>query len=42
METTIVAMRADIGSIGGHLQPSEQVIDAVRDVPRREQGSDDP
>ena len=32
METTIVAMRADIGSIGGHLQPSEQVIDAVRDV----------
>jgi fructose 1,6-bisphosphate aldolase/phosphatase len=29
MKTTLTAMRADIGSIGGHLQPSTQVVTAV-------------
>jgi fructose 1,6-bisphosphate aldolase/phosphatase len=29
MQTTLTAMRADVGSIGGHLQPSEQVVAAV-------------
>ncbi len=29
MKTTLTAMRADIGSIGGHLQPSKQVVDAI-------------
>lgn len=38
METTIVAMRADIGSVGGHLQPSEQVIAAVRNVLEENRG----
>jgi fructose 1,6-bisphosphate aldolase/phosphatase len=32
MKTTITAMRADIGSIGGHLAPSVEVIGAVRAV----------
>jgi fructose 1,6-bisphosphatase len=32
MKTTITAMRADIGSIGGHLQPSPRAVTAVRDV----------
>ena len=32
MKTTVTAMRADIGSIGGHLQPSEQVIETVRET----------
>lgn len=38
METTLTAMRADIGSIGGHLQPSEQVVDAVRGVLEENRG----
>ncbi|KJS29901.1 MAG: fructose 1,6-bisphosphatase [Desulfatitalea sp. BRH_c12] len=38
MKTTIVAMRADIGSVGGHLQPSEQVISAVRQVLEENKG----
>lgn len=29
MQITITAMRADIGGIGGHLQPSGSVVDAV-------------
>jgi fructose 1,6-bisphosphate aldolase/phosphatase len=29
MKTTLTAMRADIGSIGGHLQPSSNVVAAV-------------
>ncbi|WP_054029529.1 fructose 1,6-bisphosphatase [Desulfatitalea tepidiphila] len=32
MQTTIVAMRADIGSIGGHLQPSTEVVNSVREA----------
>jgi len=30
MKTTLTAMRADIGSIGGHLRPSGEVVEAVR------------
>ena len=38
MKTTITAMRADIGSIGGHLQPSAQVIETVREVLKKNEG----
>ena len=32
MKTTLTAFRADIGGIGGHLQPSEQAVAAVRNL----------
>ena len=32
MQTTITAMRADVGSVGGHLQPSARAIAAVSAV----------
>ena len=30
MKTTISVIKADIGSIGGHLRPSRRLLDAVR------------
>lgn len=36
MKTTISAFRADLGGIGGHLQPSPQVCNAVSDCVRSE------
>lgn len=38
MKTTLVAMRADIGSVGGHLQPSEPVLTAVKEVLSQHKG----
>jgi len=29
MKTTITAIKADVGSIGGHIKPSERLLDAV-------------
>ncbi|MDY6861803.1 MAG: fructose 1,6-bisphosphatase, partial [Thermodesulfobacteriota bacterium] len=31
METTISVIKADIGSIGGHIKPSKKIINRVRD-----------
>jgi fructose 1,6-bisphosphate aldolase/phosphatase len=31
MKTTITAIKADIGSIGGHIRPSERVLEAVEE-----------
>jgi len=30
MKTTLTAIKADIGSVGGHIQPSRRVLDAVK------------
>ena len=30
MKTTLTAVRVDLGAVGGHLQPSEQLVSAVR------------
>lgn len=38
METTLTVIKADIGSIGGHLKPSEAVLERVREYVRREGG----
>ncbi|MCS6947182.1 MAG: fructose-1,6-bisphosphatase [Steroidobacteraceae bacterium] len=38
METTISVIKADIGSIGGHVAPSRRLLDAVRDVVRARAG----
>lgn len=38
MQTTLTAMRADIGSIGGHLQPSGEAVAAVRQFLADHQG----
>ncbi len=35
MQITLTAMRADVGSVGGHLQPSEQVVAAVAEYIER-------
>ncbi|MDD5646464.1 MAG: fructose 1,6-bisphosphatase, partial [Candidatus Bipolaricaulis sp.] len=34
MKVTLTAIKADVGSIGGHLRPSEELLDAVRSVVR--------
>ena len=31
MKTTLSIIKADIGSIGGHIRPSQRLLDAVRD-----------
>lgn len=30
MQITLSAIKADVGSIGGHTRPSEEMLDAVR------------
>lgn len=32
MKVTLSAIKADVGSIGGHTQPSEEMLDAVRSI----------
>ena len=39
MEITLSVIKADIGSIGGHLAPSRQLLETVRDHVE-EQGRD--
>lgn len=34
MKVTLTAIKADVGSIGGHLRPSDALLDAVRDAVR--------
>ena len=34
MRVTLTAIKADVGSIGGHLRPSGELLDAVRRVVR--------
>jgi fructose 1,6-bisphosphatase len=31
MKTTLTVIKADVGSIGGHIAPSEALVDAVHD-----------
>ena len=38
MKTTLSVIKADIGSVGGHLKPSERLIDRVRESLNDNQG----
>lgn len=31
MKVTVSGIKADIGSIGGHIKPSEELLNAVKD-----------
>ena len=39
MKITLSVIKADIGSIGGHLRPSRTLLEAVREHVEREKGS---
>jgi fructose 1,6-bisphosphatase len=32
MESTLTAIKADIGSIGGHLAPSKEILNRVKET----------
>lgn len=39
MKTTLSVIKADIGSIGGHIRPSDELVDKVREMIKEQEGS---